>query len=53
MDLNFIYREHFMALVAAENAPTARLRSEYRKTADRFWTKIEHARIHGTAAVAA
>ena len=48
-----MYREHFIALVAAENAPTARLRGEYRKTAARFWTKIEHAKIRGTAAVAA
>jgi len=53
VDLNFIYREHFMALIAAENAPTTRLRGEYRKTADRFWAKIEHARIHGTVAIAA
>jgi len=53
VDLNFIYREHFMALVAAESAPTARLRDEHRKTADRFWSMIERAKVHGTAAIAA
>ena len=53
MDLNFIYREHFMALVAAESAPTARLRYDHRKTAERFRSMIERAKVHGTAAVAA
>lgn len=53
MDLNFIYREHFMALVAAESAPTARTRDLHRKAADGFWAMIEHAKMHGTGPVPA
>jgi len=53
MDLNFIYREHFMALVAAESAPTAQSRRRHRAVTEQFWTLIERARIHGTDAVAA
>lgn len=53
MDLNSIYREHFIELVAAENATTVRTRDQHRKTADRLWVKIEHAKLHGTEALAA
>ena len=53
MDLNSIYREHFLALLAAESAPSTRLRDSHRAAADRFWTMIERAKVHGTAPVPA
>lgn len=52
MDLNSIYQEHFLALVAAESALTSRSRNQHREAAERFWAMIERAKVHGSDPIA-
>ena len=53
MDLNSVYREHFLSLVGAKNAPTVAERATHRQAADRYSAIIERARFYGSGEMAA